>query len=116
VDPLRALPSDPTLVELADVRRRLVLDLERQRDALRRVDAAAGARAAGRRWSAIALDEPLAVVPVVTAMHEELGTVSAATRRAIAGALRAEGLMMEDIAKLFGVSRQRISALLRASA
>lgn len=113
VDPMRALPSDATLAELARIRRRLERDLDRQREALGRVDGAVRARAGGRRWSAIAVEEPLAVVPVMTALHEELGTVSAATRRAIAAALHDEGLTMEDIARLFGVSRQRISALLR---
>jgi hypothetical protein len=34
-------------------------------------------------------------------------------RRAEAGALHAEGMTMEQIAELFGVTRQRVSALLK---
>jgi len=35
-------------------------------------------------------------------------------RRAEAHALHAEGMTMEQIAELFGVTRQRVSALLRS--
>ena len=45
-----------------------------------------------------------------------LETAGAELRAAQAAALRAEGLTIEAIAELFGVTRQRISALLRRNA
>ena len=105
--------ADPTLGELAAVRARLAADLDRQREVLGRVERSLDERGGGRSWTSIVTDDALAVIPTMTAMHEELGIVSAATRRAIAGALHDEGFTMEGIARLFGVSRQRISALLR---
>jgi hypothetical protein len=53
------------------------------------------------------------VVELITANIEALQTIGSKVRQAEARALRAEGLTMEAIAALFGVSRQRISALLR---
>ncbi len=48
----------------------------------------------------------------ITALHE----VGSMLRRAEAATLRAHGYTMDRIAELFGVSRQRISALLREGA
>lgn len=55
------------------------------------------------------------VVTLVTESLVRLRTAGAALRRAQAGALHDEGLTMEDIANLFGVTRQRISAILQSS-
>ena len=49
---------------------------------------------------------------VVAAMHELAACLTAAVRRAEAAQLSAEGLTQGRIAKLFGVTRQRVSALL----
>jgi DNA-directed RNA polymerase sigma subunit (sigma70/sigma32) len=56
--------------------------------------------------------EPL-IVQLVTESTAALDTSGANVRRAEARALYAEGLTMEQIAKSFGVTRQRVSALLR---
>lgn len=53
------------------------------------------------------------IVEVVSADIERLQRTAAALRRAHAAALHAEGLTMEQIAGLFGVTRQRIGAILR---
>jgi hypothetical protein len=53
------------------------------------------------------------LVELITANIEAMQTMGSKVRQAEARALRAEGLTMEEIAGLFGVSRQRISALLR---
>jgi predicted transcriptional regulator len=42
-----------------------------------------------------------------------MATASSRLRRAQAAALREEGLTVQDVATLFGVTRQRISNLLR---
>jgi hypothetical protein len=57
-------------------------------------------------------DGPL-VVQLLTESSTALDTCGANVRRAEAKALYAEGLTMEQIAKSFGVTRQRVSALLR---
>jgi hypothetical protein len=59
-------------------------------------------------------DGPL-IVHLLTQSSAALDTSGANVRRAEAEALYAEGLTMEQIAKSFGVTRQRVSALLRNS-
>jgi ParB-like chromosome segregation protein Spo0J len=58
-------------------------------------------------------DGPL-IVQLLTASSTALDRCGANVRRAEARALYAEGLTMEQIAKSFGVTRQRVSALLRS--
>lgn len=59
-------------------------------------------------------DEPRPlVVELVTLNIETLQTIGSRLRQAEARALRAEGLTMEAVADLWGVTRQRVSALLR---
>jgi hypothetical protein len=57
-------------------------------------------------------DGPL-IVQLLTESSTALDTCGANVRRAEAHALYAEGLTMEQIAERFGVTRQRVSALLR---
>jgi len=57
-------------------------------------------------------DGPL-LVQLLTESSAALDTSGANVRRAEAQALYEEGLTMEQIAEHFGVSRQRVSALLR---
>jgi DNA invertase Pin-like site-specific DNA recombinase len=60
-------------------------------------------------------DGPL-IVQLLTESSTALDSSGASVRRAEAKALYAEGLTMEEIAKSFGVTRQRVSALLRKGA
>jgi DNA-directed RNA polymerase sigma subunit (sigma70/sigma32) len=57
-------------------------------------------------------DGPL-IVQLLTESSTALDGCGANVRRAEAHALYAEGLTMEQIAERFGVTRQRVSALLR---
>jgi Homeodomain-like domain len=57
-------------------------------------------------------DGPL-IVHLLTEASTALDSCGSNVRRAEAKALYAEGLTMEQIAKSFGVTRQRVSALLR---
>jgi ParB-like chromosome segregation protein Spo0J len=59
-------------------------------------------------------DSPL-IVQLLTESSTALDTCGADVRRAEARALYAEGLTMDQIAERFGVSRQRISAILGRS-
>lgn len=75
------------------------------------------ARAGGRPYVEIVTEEqrPL-VVEMLTDVLDELSAAGAAFRRAEARALHNDGLSQEAIAKLFGVTRQRVSALLARAA
>lgn len=53
------------------------------------------------------------MVEMVTMNIEALQSLGSRLRQAEARALRADGVTMEEIAQLFGVTRQRISALLK---
>jgi hypothetical protein len=59
-------------------------------------------------------DSPL-VVQLLTENAGILHTYGTRVRRTEARALYREGVTMEEIARLFGVTRQRVSALLRDS-
>jgi hypothetical protein len=71
-------------------------------------------RAKGTAWREIVSEErrPL-IVELLTQNLEALSTAGGQLRRMEAQALHKEGLTMDRIAELFGVSRQRISELLR---
>jgi DNA-directed RNA polymerase sigma subunit (sigma70/sigma32) len=61
-------------------------------------------------------EQPPLVVQLLTESANILHTYGTRVRRTEARALHREGVTMEEIARLFGVSRQRVSALLRDSA
>jgi hypothetical protein len=92
------------------------LDDERKRASLikKRIAQIRRARAAGASYSEIVSsnDSPL-IVQLLTESSIALGTWGADVRRAEAHALYDEGLTMEEIAEHFGVTRQRVSTLLR---
>ncbi len=75
------------------------------------------ARAAGLPYSATFENEdgPL-IVQLLTESSSALHSGGANVRRAEAQALHEEGMTMDQIATHFGVTRQRVSALLRKSA
>lgn len=72
------------------------------------------AHAAGAPWSEIVAkqDRPL-VVEMITSVLTQLGETGSRFRREQALALRREDLSITRISELFGVSRQRISTILR---
>jgi hypothetical protein len=60
----------------------------------------------------VASEQGPLIVHLLTQSSAALDTAGANVRRAEAEALYAEGLTMEQIARSFGVTRQRVSALL----
>lgn len=58
-------------------------------------------------------EETPLLVQLLTETAEALHHYGSRVRRAEARTLRREGLTMDQIARLFGVTRQRVSALLR---
>jgi transcriptional regulator len=72
-------------------------------------------RERGLSYSEIALtEERPGIVEIATANLEALLRTGSRLRRAQAAALHSEGMTMDRIADLFGVTRQRVSALLRS--
>lgn len=71
-------------------------------------------RRRGRTYSELVLEaeRPL-VVEMLTNVLDQLAAAGSAFRRAEARALRDDGLTQDRIASLFGVTRQRVSALLK---
>jgi len=71
-------------------------------------------RVRGRSWHRIISDadapNPLSAL---TAIATNFARASGGFRRALAVGLRKEGMQVTEIATLFGVSRQRVSALIR---
>ena len=99
---------------MEDLRAALDANLEAAQEIRRRIDRFVAARAEGRSYRDIVTGEPRPlIVELVTGKLERLATVGSTLRRAEAAALHDEGLTMEAIAELFGVSRQRVSALLK---
>ena len=90
---------------------RSIAELQAARERLRHV---VDARDSGVPWREIADNEerPL-VVESLSRVLDQLSVGGSRFRRAQAQALYAEGLSMERVASLFGVTRQRVSALLR---
>lgn len=101
IDDLDACLSD--LIVRAELIRRRLGDLRDQ-------------RRSGNRWDLIVRNEPRPrVVELLATTITELHETSGRLRRAQAVALRNDGLTMYEIAALFGVTRQRVSELLRGS-
>ena len=72
--------------------------------------------AAGRSLTDIvSTEQPPLLVQLLTDSARLLHTYGTRVRRTEARALHRESVTMEEIARLFGVSRQRVSALLRGS-
>ncbi len=74
-------------------------------------------RLQGRPYREIVSSEELPLIAGL--LTEHIGRLEAAStrfRRAEAAALHREGMTMEEIARLFGLTRQRISALIRGAA
>jgi hypothetical protein len=69
--------------------------------------------AGGRSLADVIGSEPRPlIIATMTRLVDELADAAAAVRRAEAAQLNAEGLTQGAIARLFGVTRQRVSALL----
>jgi hypothetical protein len=100
---------------------RLAVALEgnqpRIREALEKGKVLAGRGGDGGRWGDILLsEEPPALHEVLNEALQELLEANWRYRRAVALALHDEGFTMQRIGELFGISRQRVSHLLRSEA
>lgn len=109
--------DDPVLAALDEVEACLQENLGRIHAALARVGHIRAARAKGLSYREIVPQEarPL-IVEMVTANLEALQSAGSHLRQAQARALYDDGLTMEQIAELFGVTRQRVFAILNREA
>jgi hypothetical protein len=114
VDRTPVAEGDPVLDALAQLQVVIVENTARNDTALLRIERIRQLRAAGRTYREIVLteDAPL-VIELATANVQALMEAGCRLRRTEACALHDEGFTMEQIAALFGVTRQRISEVLR---
>ena len=112
--PRRRAP-DPVLDAVDDLLAALEENARAAEQIRRRAEAIRSARARGASYREIVEGEdgPL-IVELVTGKLDRLFKAGNRIRRAEAAALHDEGMSMERIAATFGVSRQRVSQLLRA--
>ena len=113
------MPVTPGPDDVLDALDALVETLEETRGTIDlALSAAAGLRSqreAGHSYVDIVTAGEVRVVELVTEMLRGLVRAGSRRRRAEAQAMTAEGLTMQHIAEVFGVSRQRIAELLRPS-
>lgn len=102
--PLRALDE---LLQAAEVMSRAMAALSARAEVIRQ------GRANGLSYREIVrTGEPPLIAGSLTPSIEQLESAGRRFRQAEARALRGEGMTMEQIGEVFGLSRQRISALL----
>lgn len=106
--------NDPVLATLEELTAALRENSERNAYVLKRADDLRRRRSEGASWTELVNEgeRPL-IVELLTQNLTVLSTVGSRLRRLEAKALHDEGMSMERIASLFGVTRQRISELLR---
>jgi len=80
--------------------------------AMDQIDEIRELRRQGLRYSDMALSTGPSLIDVVASNQERLTAAAAAYRRASVRQLHAEGMSIADIARGFGVSRQRVANLL----
>lgn len=110
----RSAEAQAFLEALRELDTALDENLERHRRMKRRIADLTAALTAGRPLKEVVPEEsaPL-IVQLLTESADMLHAYGSRVRRTEARALYQEGLTMDEIARLFGVTRQRVSALLR---
>jgi AraC-like DNA-binding protein len=106
--------SDPVYDALVAVAEALRRSTDANGAAITRVEQIIREREQGASYRDIVLNEerPL-IVELLSANYDRLRTAGGQLRRTEAKALYDEGLTMEQIAELFGVSRQRVARILK---
>ena len=110
----RRSSGDPAAAALAELMTQLDTCMAQLQHARRRAERLLEQRREGRPWIEVVTQEsrPL-VVESISSVMASLATAGHAWRREQARALHDEDVSINRIAALFGVTRQRISALLR---
>jgi predicted transcriptional regulator len=109
-------PTDAVLEAMAALEAVLEANTRRSQAMRERIGEIRALRLAGHSYREIvSAEQPPLIVELLTDSAQGLDRAGAEVRRTEARALHREGLTMDEIAELFGVTRQRISALLRAA-
>lgn len=109
--------EDPVVSALGALVTSLRENEERLREIAARAEEVLSQHQAGRSWTQVVRDERAPrLVELMSQTIESLRDSGARLRRAEAQALHREGLTIQEIGRLFGVSRQRVSALLHRAA
>jgi hypothetical protein len=111
------IPEQDAVLEAFERLERLLEENTRRAAAMReRIAWIRARRAEGLGYREIvSVEQPPLVVELLSRNAQQLDAVGVQVRRAEARALHDEGMTMEEIARLFGVSRQRVSTILRGS-
>jgi hypothetical protein len=113
-----ATRRDDSTLDALDALSGALAELRRDTQLLEeRVQAIRGRRLEGRAWRDIlGSEQPPGAMQLVSRMLACLATASGTLRKELVDSLRQEGVSIPAIAKLFGVTHQRISNLLRRPA
>lgn len=105
--------NDPVVRAANDLARALRASVIEAMDALERLDAFRADRAAGVGYDDLVV-APVdrTVVAMLSHSQVQLATAGSVFRRAVARMMQEQGVSQADIARSFGVSRQRVAALL----
>lgn len=111
--PLTQVSTDVFLATLEDLLAATASNIERAKVIRERIDQLRSQVSSGTSIESALANEPNPlIVELITENIVALQEVGARLRWAEASILREEGMSAADMARLFGVSRQRISALL----
>jgi DNA-directed RNA polymerase specialized sigma24 family protein len=106
--------DDAFLRALTDLETALEDNAQRTKAMKRRIAHIRRERGKGTTWSSIvSAESPPLIVQLVTDSSRALDEHGGRVRRTEVLALHDEGMTMEQIAEKFGVTRQRVSSLLR---
>lgn len=103
---------DPVLAALEDVVVAARANVVTWMGVMGRVDAVREMRRQGIRYRDMQIDPDFSIIDAISGAQERLNAAAARFRRATAKELQAEGMTAAEIARAFGVSRQRVSNLL----
>jgi hypothetical protein len=106
--------GDPTVAALDALLEVLELNAQERRVLARRLRDLRQARQGGMRWQDILWKEQApGTMQVLSVMLARLSRASGLLRKELVSTLRAEGTSIPAIARMFGVTHQRVSNLLR---
>lgn len=111
---MAASPPDPFLAALDALEEALAANEERIGAMRQRIAYIREQRRLGRPYGEmVSMEQRPLLVELLATSARALDSAGARVRRTEATALYAEGVTMDEIAEMFGVSRQRVSAVLR---
>ena len=103
---------DPVLEALKDVVVAARANVVTWMGVMDRVDVVLELRRQGVSYRDMQVDTGVPIIDAISGAQERLNAAAARFRRATARELQAEGMTAAEIARIFGVSRQRVSNLL----